>query len=322
MKLTGTPNPQRSRLPALRPSLILPVLIFIIAEALTPIISAAQSSDVPHRIYSSAKSGFDDFDSMARALENMDVVFVGETHDDPETHRLELLLLASLYEKRRNVAISLEMFERDTQTIIDSYLAGAIAEEEFLKQSRPWPRYRTDYRPLVEFARAHKLPVIASNVPRRLATGVATGGGLSVLTRLPPEEMQWIAAEISAPRDGYWSRFRGIMGNHNGSTMDEARLFAFYEAQCLKDDTMAEAIARFWQGAPSPKPLVIHYNGSFHSNYGDGTVARTRSRLPVAKIAVITIAPVENLDSINVSAEAGKADYLIFCLRTKKIERK
>ena len=90
-------------------------------------------------------------------------------------HRLELSLVEGLVRRRVPIVIAMEMFERDVQPVLDQYLAGTITEEQFLKDSRPWPRYATDYRPIVEFARAHHLPVIASNVPRHIATDVSYG---------------------------------------------------------------------------------------------------------------------------------------------------
>ena len=135
-----------------------------------------------------------------------DIVFVGEQHDDPNTHRLEAAILDGLRRRGVTVTLSLEMFERDTQADVDSYLAGKVSEEEFLKTSRPWPRYATDYRPLVELAKAQGWPVVASNVPRRLASSVAKTG-LTALETLTPADRAWAAADIQCPRDAYFERF-------------------------------------------------------------------------------------------------------------------
>ena len=80
-------------------------------------------------------------------------MLVGEQHDDPNSHRLESALLQGLMQRRVAVTVSLEMFERDVQPALDAYLRGADSEEEFLKSSRPWPRYASDYRSLVELAK-------------------------------------------------------------------------------------------------------------------------------------------------------------------------
>src|SRR5918993_1378450 len=110
---------------------------------------------------------------VVEAFGGADVVLVGEEHDDPTAHLLEAELLRRAHErhgagagaKGRPVALSLEMFERDVQLVVDEYLAGLISERHFLASSRPWKNYQVDYRPFVEYARAQKLPVIAANAP-------------------------------------------------------------------------------------------------------------------------------------------------------------
>jgi len=101
-----------------------------------------------------------------------DVVLLGECHDDPVAHHLEAFLLISLAAVRPEVVLSLEMFERDVQLVLDEYLAGAIREKDMLQDARPWTNYRSDYRPLVEFAKACRLPVVAANAPRRYVGAV------------------------------------------------------------------------------------------------------------------------------------------------------
>src|SRR4029453_5084128 len=103
------------------------------------------------------------------------------------THRLEQAILDGLSRRREPVTVSLEMFERDVQPVVDRYLAGAITEAQFLQEGRPWPRYATDYRGLVELAKKEGWTVVAANVPRRLASEVAKSGQ-SALDRLTPDE--------------------------------------------------------------------------------------------------------------------------------------
>jgi uncharacterized iron-regulated protein len=214
----------------------------------------------------------------------------------------------------------MEMFERDTQAAVDDYLAGRINESEFLKISRPWPNYATDYRPLVEFARMKGWPVIAGNVPRKYASEVARNG-TSVLDTLPPAERDFVAVKVSAPNDEYFERFAEAMGAHpigtggNTSEVEQRKLMErFYLAQCVKDDTMAESIARAYNRSMEPKPLIVHFNGAFHSDYRLGTAARVRARLEKARVAVVSIVPQEQLDSIDAGEYRERGDYIVFAL--------
>ena len=119
------------------------------------------------------------FDAMCKRLATTQIIFLGETHDDPVAHHLQSKILQAMH-KRGTVALSLEMFERDVQHVVDEYLAGLITEQHFLSSSRPWKNYKTDYRPLVEYAKKHKLAVIAANAPRRYVNRVGRLGAAAL----------------------------------------------------------------------------------------------------------------------------------------------
>jgi uncharacterized iron-regulated protein len=297
---------------------------------------ASSSGYTPQRVYSSREKRFTDFEAMLAELSRADVVFVGEQHDDPNTHRLERAILEGLARRRTSIALALEMFERDVQPALDDYIASRLTEEDFLKASRPWPRYATDYRPLLEFARAHKWPIVAGNVPRRYASQVAKTG-LASLDSLPPAERAFVAKDIQCPPDDYFKRFSEAMNQHpassNAKASDEenARKEAerrettnrLYQAQCIKDETMAESVAALYQGKSKPdaenaSALVVHFNGAFHSDYHLGTAARVKQRAPKAAIRVVTILPVADLDALTPDTQRKRADYLIFTLQQPK----
>jgi uncharacterized iron-regulated protein len=90
--------------------------------------------------------------------------------------RQKYLKIASIKRRKKKCRPSLEMFERDVQIVLDEYVKDLITEKKFLDDSRPWNNYKTDYRPLVEYAKQNKLPVIAANAPRRYINMVSRGG--------------------------------------------------------------------------------------------------------------------------------------------------
>jgi uncharacterized iron-regulated protein len=271
------------------------------------------------RVYESATSSFVPFERIVARARAADMVFFGEQHDDPETHRAELSLLERLSAGRR-VVVSLEMFERDVQPDVDRYVAGEIDERQFLARARPWPRYATDYRPLVELARLRGWPVLAANVPRALASAVSRKGA-AALDTLTAAERAWAAAELQCPLDAYYERFVEAMPAHatpGSAPPDTAAQRAtnerFYLAQCLKDETMGESIARA-AAAYADAPLIVHFNGAFHSDFGDGAVARAARRVPGAQRVIVTAVPLVDLGAADGSAHARRADYVIFTAR-------
>ncbi len=274
--------------------------------------SIAAQSYVPNRVFDTARGAFTDFEAMAAELAKADVVFVGEQHDDPNTHRLELAVLEGLARRGREVIVSLEMFERDAQEPLDHFLMGHMTEAELLKVSRPWPRYATDYKPLVDFAVSKEWTVVAANVPRPIASEIAKGG-LEVLQAKSADERKLFAAELRCPTDdAYFKRFTAAMGSHPapGATADDARRMAerYYFSQCVKDETMAESIATSFTAsrAGGKRPVIVHFNGAFHSDYRQGTASRVARRLPNARLAVVSVKPVKDLDAAAPSDEDRK----------------
>jgi uncharacterized iron-regulated protein len=288
---------------------------------LTAAAGLSAQSYVPHRVFDSDRKKFSDFESMVATLAKADVVFVGEQHDDPDTHRLERAILEGLARRRGDVIVSLEMFERDVHDRLDQFRAGQLPEAEFLLLSRPWPRYSTDYKPLVDFAIAQQWPVIAANIPRPFASEISKAG-LDVLKAKSETEQEWFAREWQCPTDDeYYRRFKDVMGTHTAA----AEIDRFYAAQCLKDETMAESVVRAWEAAtaakPGTRPLVVHYNGAFHSDYGLGTASRVRRRLPKARTAVVSVIPGVGLDDVPTGDHRAKGDFVVFTLKPQRMQR-
>lgn len=242
-------------------------------------VSAAQFSD--------AKSGKElNAAQLAKRLQKYEVVFFGEYHDQGEIHKAELELLQALHKiKGEKLALSMEMFEADNQTKLDSFLAGTLGEEEFLATSRPWPNYKTDYAPLVNFAKKNNMPVVAANVPRFLAAHVAKNNGS--VAGIEEQYLQFLPKHTYAPEGAYKDKFYAQMTSPEAPMkMPPQRLAAVYTAQCLKDDKMAESIAAFSDA--HKKMQVLHINGCFHSDGHLGTAQKLEALRPKLKVAVIT----------------------------------
>ena len=283
---------------------------------------ATRASYIPHRVYDTRKKEFIDFEELVARIVRADLVFVGEQHDDPATHRMELALLEGIARRRDSVVLALEMFERDVQPLLDRYVSGSVAEDSLLAGARPWKNYSSDYRPLVELARGRGWAVVASNVPRSLASMVSREG-LEALDTLSAERRHHAASDLSCPEDRYYRRFTDAMGDltshgANGTPEEQrARVQRMYLAQCVKDETMGESVAAAWR----PGRLVIHYNGSFHTDFGLGTAERARRRMGGGqpKMIVVTAIPVRDLDRVKPSREERqRADYLLYVLAPAK----
>ncbi len=250
------------------------------------------------------------FEAMLDALAEADAVFLGETHVDETTHRVELAVYEGLLARRNGmVVLAMEMFARDVQSTLDAYLDGRIDEAEFLAEARPWRNYRSAYRPLIERARADGRPVVASNIPRSLTRRIAMEGA-SALETLEGDERLHTPAEVFANTPAYWKRVDNAVRGHlammrGGGGDDDQRLLS---TQTLWDNTMGESCSLALDAHRGYS--VLHVNGGFHSAYWDGTVRQFQLRKPKARVLTVDITATPN----PAVAELGGipvADYIV-----------
>ena len=274
--------------------------IFSILFLLLPLALAAQEKPA-YTIFSSDGKKVE-YEKMIKTITQGEVIFFGELHNNPIAHWLELQVAQRLYENNHNLVLSMEMFEADDQVVLDEYLHGTIEEKHFLKEAKTWDNFKTDYRPLIEFAREKKLDVIAANIPRRYANLVYRKG-IEALDTLSAESKKWIAPlpiEIDLTLKSYRDMMTG-MGTHGGG--NAANLA---KSQAVKDATMAYFIAQHKQN----QNVVLHINGAYHSQDHEGVVWYIKKKNPALRVVTIHVA--EQLDLKKLDPETvGKADFIV-----------
>ena len=254
----------------------------------------------------------------ADELKNYDVIFFGEWHDHPGNHLAEMALFREIHARAPQLALSMEQFERDVQPVVDDYMAGHVGEEALLSKGRAWGNYAESYRPLVEFAKEHGLPLIAANAPASVVRCIGERGP-EFLTQLDAEKRLWAAADLHLEDGAYKDKFMRFLredGTHGAPASDadaaasNARAFA---AQVVRDDTMAESIALYLQ--KNPRHKVVHITGDFHVEGGLGTAERLKYRMPTLKIAVVVPAEAETPNRPTVAAADAKGGDYLFLMR-------
>jgi uncharacterized iron-regulated protein len=248
-------------------------------------------------------------EQIAEASAQADAVFLGEQHDDATAHLLETEILRRVFEyaKKRKIILSMEMFERDVQIVMDEYLRGLITEKKFLDDSRPWNNYKTDYRPLVEFAKQNNLPVVAANAPRRYVNMVSRLGRDS-LKQLSPDAKKWLAPlPYAQASQAYADKFKRLMG-----AMPEAAngLNKILDSQSLWDATMADSVAKSLL-LREENALVLHINGAFHTENRLGIVEHLLKYKPKTRVIVITMKSVDNFPNFDATKDADAGDFVI-----------
>ncbi|MDI6700662.1 MAG: ChaN family lipoprotein [bacterium] len=225
------------------------------------------------------------FTEFIEKISTYDIVLFGERHDDSLTHQLELITFKEFVNKNERTALSLEMFERDVQSLLDSFLSDKIDEQKFLNNSRPWNNYYTDYRPLLLLAKEKGLPVIASNIPRKFASIISKSGRDSLYKIENIKDLFFEpAVDLKSYKERFFDFFSSMM---QSSPMANLNKDNAYISQLFKDATMAGSIRDFVNRNKGYK--VFHLCGEFHSNYYLGIYPQLQQFLPEKRILTIAV---------------------------------
>jgi len=238
------------------------------------------------------------YKKMIRKMKKADVVLFGEHHTNPIVHWLQLEATSDLKTSRK-LTLGAEMFEADNQLQLNDYLSGKITQKAFDTVARLWDNYPTDYKPLVDFAKKNKIKFIATNVPRNFASKVYKNGFES-LDSLSVIEKSWCAPlpiKYDANLPGYVKMMK-MMGGHGGENLPKA--------QAIKDATMAYFILKNRE----KDRLLIHYNGSYHSDDFEGIYWYLKQENPNLKIVTVSVVESENVKKFD-KKKKGKADFII-----------
>ena len=266
--------------------------------------TTAQGQKPAYQLYTSEGNPLR-YDSMIQQVHRADVILFGEIHNDALVHWLELQVAKDLFALDSNLMIGAEMFETDNQLLLDEFVAGTIEERHFAQEAKRWNNYATDYAPILTFAQQHRIPVIATNVPRRYASLVAREG-LTRLDSLPGEAKELMAPlplDVDRSLPGYQRMMDMIGGNANHGAMGGENMVS---AQALKDATMAHFILlnRMQQAT------LLHLNGSYHSDNFEGIYWFIQQNSPETTIKTISCVAQPDVRRLD-EEHLGVANYII-----------
>jgi len=242
------------------------------------------------------------YKKMVQQCGEADVVLFGELHNNPISHWLQLELTQDLFEvKGSELVLGAEMFESDNQLIMDEYFSEIISQGKFEEETRLWKNYKTDYKPLLEFAKDSGLRFVATNIPRRYASLVFKHG-MDTLDILSDEAKSYIAplpVIYDTTLNCYSSLAKASpIGGHGSGRMRDA--------QAIKDATMSHFLLENYQKGN----LFIHFNGAYHSDDFESISYFLKKEIQDVKI--VTISTVTQNDVSELEEEnKGKADFII-----------
>jgi uncharacterized iron-regulated protein len=240
------------------------------------------------------------YEKMLNEAKQADIILFGELHNNPLCHWLEFELTKDLYDiKKNNLILSAEMFESDDQIAINEYLSSKLSDKTFKDEVKLWSNYSNDYKPLMDFAKINHLNFVAANIPRRYAN-LVYNKGIEKLDSIDSEAKKWICP-LPMKYDANLKCYKEIFesaGGHGGENLPKS--------QAIKDATMAYFILKNWTKGKT----IIHYNGSYHSNYHQGIEWYLKQDKPDLKIFTIGATEQENIDTL-AQTSLNMADFII-----------
>jgi uncharacterized iron-regulated protein len=241
------------------------------------------------------------FDDIIKNLLQYQVIYVGEAHTNYEDHLLQLEIIRGLYEHDPRLAIGMEMFPRDTQPVLERYLAGELDEKSFLKESHYFEVWRFDYRlyqDIINFARHKNLALVGLNLEKDIVSQVFKGGGSA---DLEPEDAELLPIDRKLDEPGYREMIKSAFMMHAGQGQN-SNFGGFLQAQALWDETMAESIVNYLEDKPNTRMVVIAGRG--HVDKHNAIPPRVSRRLDIPQAVVLN-------SSVNAS-ETKTADFMFF----------
>ena len=278
------------------------IQVTIIALFVFTLVSFAQNKPAYQLFDQKGKAA--KYDKMIEDLAESDMVFFGEYHTNPISHWLQIEMAKSFYElKGDKLVFGAEMFENGNQLVLDEYLAGFYDEKKMMPEmTQMWGNYKTDYKPLVEFAKENNLRFIATNIPRRYASMI-NKKGIEVLKELSPEARALIGPDLEKYFDAsVYADMADKMGGHVPPNM-----LNIQTAQASKDATMAHFSLKYFKKGD----LFFHMDGAYHSNNERGIIWWINKIQPGLNIKSITTVMQSEWDEMTDEEKAVIANYTI-----------
>ena len=227
------------------------------------------------------------------------IFFVGEHHDNPHHHANQLELIREIHEvAEKPLAIGLEMFETRYQEDLDKWVNNTLPLDDFVgiyyeNWDQPW----IFYRDIFLYAREHRIPMVALNIPRRVVRKVARQGFASLTTDDMAELPNGITCDVTPE---YKTFIKRVFDWHE---QKKNSFNSFCEAQILWDTAMAINIVKYYVQDNPAKMVVLVGDGHARK---PGIPRQISSRRNMAMTVFLPETP--KLDRGSVSQR--DADYL------------
>ena len=206
------------------------------------------------------------FDQMQNVISSSKVIYIGETHDNTEAHRVQLEIIGDLTRRfPEKISVGMEMFRRSAQQDLDRWSKGELSLDHFKKLFRKnWGNGYPLYKPIFDFINKNHIPLIGLKPSKKTENLFRNNEQPSDQNNLPQIDFD----------DRYHRPFSmSIFGGHQA--MEKP-----YRMLLLWEETMAQTVADFLMDPSNINSKLVVLAGGFHVQYGFGIPKRAFRRVP------------------------------------------
>jgi uncharacterized iron-regulated protein len=228
-------------------------------------------------------------------LTDVGIVYVGEKHNKPADHEIQLKMIKAIFKEHPNLSIGMEMFDYTYQPVLDFWSEGKLDQETFLKNTHWYANWKFDfdlYGDLLNYTKENRIKLVGLNIPFHIPPKIAIGGIESLLE----DEKKYLPQKIDTSNPEHREYVKKIFNLHHVRGINDFQ--NFYAAQCVWEEAMAESIARNLNGNPM---IVLVGNGHIVKKFGIPDRVFSRSHVPFRTVYLASPADL---------VERSYADYI------------
>lgn len=238
------------------------------------------------------------YDALLEDLASVRLVYVGETHTNPEHHRIQTRIIEELHDRHDGLTVGMEMFDHRYDPVLEEWRLGGLDRDAFIEKTHWYvPRsgwgYNFElYAPIFDTLQTRRIPLVGLNVPGWIPPKISVSG----IANLLPDERRLIAERIDTSHADHRAYVASVFDQNPHRKLKS--FDSFYEAQCAWEDTMAASIARKLGEGPM---VVVIGNGHIQYKYGVPDRAYERSGASFRTVYLV---------SVGTQVDLAVADYI------------
>jgi uncharacterized iron-regulated protein len=284
----------------------------------------------PGEIYEATSGKPISFPEMIQSMAKSRLVYVGETHNNLEMHRIQAKIIQGLFDQDRDLIVGLEMYPVNQQEALNKWSLGILPEEGFIRDGQwyvNWNFHFGFYQDIFNVVKKNSLPLYALNVQRDIITKVRMRGWEAL-----SEEEKEMVPELDLTHQDHRTLIRTIFESSDlphqmkGKGLEMA-FEGLYRAQTAWDETMAlHALNAL--NKEGGKIVVLAGSGHLLYNLGINLRAHKKSQMPFKTVVCVVVPQGEKSVQVSCSladfvwglAEEERPAYPSVGLRFKKFD--